>query len=68
MYSLRRSNTEPPVFETNTRKMAQIARDHHYSLLKEGINDENHPREEITEEILNQTGPNQKLPLKKREI
>lgn len=66
IYSLKRPNTEPPVFETNTMKMAQIAKDHHHALLREGIDNEAHPRDKITEEILNQTGVNQKLPSKEK--
>lgn len=62
MLTLKKLNTVTPEYVTSTRKMAKIARDHHHNLLKEGIKDEKHPRTEITNEILEQIGEDQKLP------
>lgn len=62
MHALKKPNSEPPEYETDTKKMAQIARDHHHHLLSDDINTPEDQRGIIIDKILNLIDDESKLP------
>ena len=60
---IHRLNTNPPQYEHNSKRMANLAHDHHNNLQNEDIDPDVSPEEynRLLEEILNKIPENQRL-------
>lgn len=62
MYALKKPGTLIPEYETETHKMAEIARQHHHALLEEDLDTPEELRRQTMKEIFEQIPENQKMP------
>jgi len=62
IFSLRRPNCDPPKFETNSTRMAEIARKYHEDLLTEGLCPNEAEREAAIEDVLAEVSGDAVLP------
>jgi len=62
IFSLRKLGSDPPRYETNSHRMAEIARKHHKNLLTEGIHPDDAEREAAIVQVLDNIDETSCLP------
>jgi exonuclease III len=62
VYTLKIPHSNPPVYTTNSHKMADVGRQHHHELLVEGLHPDKDEREEAIEHVLSEVNDDAKLP------
>ena len=62
IYALEKPNTNPIIYETKSKNMAELARNYHHHLLQAGLNTPPEERENIIMDVLNAVLPEDTLP------